>query len=444
MCLRQVESESEMFSKWRERSRSGKRQLFKFWGKCPSKSADGRGERFMMKPHRLPAGAASTLRRDRLLAGSASTEEPAVMKSSTRRLIIDRLLAERGVVPFELFEEVLRVSAPTIKRDLRYMREELGAPIQFSKARGGYCYAESPDADEHKTVPALRAKRASQSRTFDPFRRTKDRTVKLRSKQWYSSDELFVLTSTYDLLGQLEADGSSALAKELSPLRARVMDLFNLGGTSPRMLMRHVRVIDRSVIFREPEAFELVGCALCEKRRLRISYHSQRTGETKEREISPLRLVHYRNRWYVDAYCHLTEALKTFLIENISNAEILTTAVRRIPLSTIEAELDSGYGIFHGRKIQSAELHFTQEAGSYVLREAWHPKQRVEKLDDGTLMLTVPYSDSTEIVGEILRWGSKVEVVGPQELREEVRDEAARIAAQYTGDQKGDDNGNRG
>lgn len=207
------------------------------------------------------------------------------MKSSTRRLIIDRLLAERGVVPFELFEEVLRVSAPTIKRDLRYMREELGAPIQFSKARGGYCYAESPDADEHKTVPALRAKRASQSRTFDPFRRTKDRTVKLRSKQWYSSDELFVLTSTYDLLGQLEADGSSALAKELSPLRARVMDLFNLGGTSPRMLMRHVRVIDRSVIFREPEAFELVGCALCEKRRLRISYHSQRTGETKEREI---------------------------------------------------------------------------------------------------------------------------------------------------------------
>ena len=45
MCLRQVESESEMFSKWRERSRSGKRQLFKFWGKCPSKSADGRGER---------------------------------------------------------------------------------------------------------------------------------------------------------------------------------------------------------------------------------------------------------------------------------------------------------------------------------------------------------------------------------------------------------------
>ena len=100
MCLRQVESESEMFSKWRERSWSGKRQLFQVLGQSvPQSLPDGRGERFMKKPHRLPAGAASTLEETGFWPESASTEEPAVMKSSTRRLIIDRLLAERGVVP---------------------------------------------------------------------------------------------------------------------------------------------------------------------------------------------------------------------------------------------------------------------------------------------------------------------------------------------------------
>mgnify|MGYP007086218732 CR=1 FL=1 len=95
MCLRQVESESEMFSNGGS-APERKASAFQVLGKCPSKSADGRGERFMKKPHRLPAGAASTLRRDRLLAGSASTEEPAVMKSSTRRLIIDRFLPKGG------------------------------------------------------------------------------------------------------------------------------------------------------------------------------------------------------------------------------------------------------------------------------------------------------------------------------------------------------------
>ena len=46
-------------------------------------------------------------------------------------------------------------------------------------------------------------------------------------------------------------------------------------------------------------------------------------------------------------------------------------------------------------------------------------------------MLLVPYSDPTEIVGEILRWGSRVEVLEPQDLRDQVSSEAERIAALY-------------
>ena len=144
-----------------------------------------------------------------------------------------------------------------------------------------------------------------------------------------------------------------------------------------------------------------------------------------------MRLVHYRNRWYVDAFCHLTQQLKTFQIENIESAEILTTSVKRMVLDDVARELDAGYGIFHGKEIKTARLHFDGRAAHYVLREAWHPKQRVQQLDDGSLMLLVPYSDPTEIVGEILRWGSRVEVLEPQELRDQVSSEAERIAALY-------------
>ena len=62
------------------------------------------------------------------------------MKSSMRRLIIDRLLSEKGLVTFAEIQSVLQVSSPTIKRDLHYMREQLGAPIRYSKMRGGYYY----------------------------------------------------------------------------------------------------------------------------------------------------------------------------------------------------------------------------------------------------------------------------------------------------------------
>ncbi|MDO5531510.1 YafY family protein [Sutterella sp.] len=345
------------------------------------------------------------------------------MKSSMRRLIIDKLLTEKDFVPFEQFVSVLKVSEPTIKRDLRFMREELGAPIRYSRARDGYFYSTAS-----REVSTRRPKVESKVQAIENRRVT----PRLAQKQWYSSDELYVLTSAYDLLGALELDRTSALSAELAPLRARVLGLFTLGGTKPRDLMRHVRIVNRGTPFREPETFETIGCALCEKRRVKILYYSWHSDEHTDREISPLRLVHYRNRWYVDAFCHSTQALKTFLIENIKTAEILPSGVKRMTLESVAQELDAGYGIFHGRQVVNAKLLFTEEAARYALRESWHPKQRVEQLDDGSLMLSVPYTNPTELVGEVLRWGSRVKVVEPEELKVKVRDEAERIAALYS------------
>ena len=320
------------------------------------------------------------------------------MKSNMRRLIIDKLLTQKGYVSFEQIKSVLKVSEPTVKRDIRYMREELGAPIQYSHAKNGYYYA----------APAAEGKAKRGARGADRRPQEKDEAASpLMHKQWYSSEELYVLASAYDLLGALEGDQSSALVEEITPLRSRVLGLFSLGGSSPRELVRHVRVVNGRVPFKEPQTFETIGCALSERRRVRIRYYSWRTDESTEREISPLRLVHYRNRWYVDAFCHLTGQLKTFQIENIESAEIL--------------------------ELQIARLHFDEASARYVLREAWHPRQRVQKLNDGSLMLSVPYSDPTEIVGAILGWGSRVEVLEPQELRDQVGREAERIAALYSG-----------
>lgn len=62
------------------------------------------------------------------------------MQDSMRRVLIDRLLTDKSVVTLQELQDVLKVSIPTIKRDLRYMRKELKAPIVYSRTRGGYLY----------------------------------------------------------------------------------------------------------------------------------------------------------------------------------------------------------------------------------------------------------------------------------------------------------------
>lgn len=350
------------------------------------------------------------------------------MKSNMRRLIIDKLLTENEYVPFEQMQAVLKMSAPTIKRDLRFMREELKAPIRFSYLHGGYTYlSRNGENEAQETIgenPRL------------PFRPK----APLQRRQWYSPEELFVLATAYDLLGSVEDEKDSALSEEIAPLRARVLSLFNLGGVQPLELAERVRIIDRRLPCREPQTFETIGCALCEKRRVRIRYFSRKTGETSVREISPARLVHYRGGWYVDAFCHQAGEMRTFLIENIRSAEVLPIAAKaRLSADRVAAELDAGYGIFHGRNLKMARMHVRADTVPYVKREPWHPAQEIRMQKDGSAELLVPYYEPTELTGEILRWGRGVEVLEPQELREHVRKEAAGITALYaSGTESGD------
>ena len=225
-----------------------------------------------------------------------------------RRLIIDRLISEKGCVTFQELQDVLKASSPTIKRDIRYMREQLGAPITYSRADGGYRYStfESSKTDAPVRTSARRAGSKVGNAPLDFLR-----------KLWYSSTELLVLKTTVDLLELLACDKTSAIFSELEPLRSRVVSLFSLGDTLPRELLRRVKVVRNNKFFVESRAFETIGCALSSRHRAKIRYYTPSRDEETDREISPLRLVHYRNRWYVDAYCHRAEELRTFRIENI-------------------------------------------------------------------------------------------------------------------------------
>ena len=64
-------------------------------------------------------------------------------------------------------------------------------------------------------------------------------------------------------------------------------------------------------------------------------------------------------------------------------------------------------------------------------RETWHPEQQGRYDEDGCYLLSVPYSQDTELVMEILKYADDVEVLGPPELRARVRERVAATQALY-------------
>ena len=89
---------------------------------------------------------------------------------------------------------------------------------------------------------------------------------------------------------------------------------------------------------------------------------------------------------------------------------------REVAEAELDAALTLGYGLFAGPAEQRARLVFKPESARWVADELCHPDQSRGYPPDGQYELTVPYSDPRELVGEILRYGADVKVVGPESL----------------------------
>jgi predicted DNA-binding transcriptional regulator YafY len=174
-----------------------------------------------------------------------------------------------------------------------------------------------------------------------------------------------------------------------------------------------------------------MGEALLRRRRLHMRYLTRARGSVSEREVSPQRLVHYRNTWYLDAWCHRREQLLRFALDAVQEARVLDARAKDVALRQVQAEMDGGYGIFAGGTRREALLRFSPQAAPWISREEWHPEQQGRLLADGSWELRLPYVDETELVMDLLRQGAQVQVLAPASLRNAVRQRLAAALAAY-------------
>ncbi len=220
-----------------------------------------------------------------------------------------------------------------------------------------------------------------------------------------------------EVLDQLHA---GLLHDHLRPFEKRLKELLD-GIPAPVQDIRHrFRILHAGVRAVEPECFQIVSTATLARRRLFLRYYTKSRDAETERTVSPQRLIYYRSNWYLEAWCHSSNELRSFALDSIHEAKVLDRAAREVEEAVLDAHVGMGYGIFAGPATQTAVLRFTPEAARWVSKEEWHPKQ-VQRVDlDGSLILAVPYSQQHEILKDVLRHGPDVEVVSPGSLREAV------------------------
>ena len=292
----------------------------------------------------------------------------------------------------------LECSEPTVFRLLRALKDYLGAPIERHEESGGYYYRRDADGGSYE-LPGL----------------------------WFNTKELQALIVFDRLLESLEP---GLLGEHLAPLARRVTELLAHKRLGLDEAAHRIRILGMAT--RVPgECFGVVASATLQRHRLAITYHGRARDRVTERIVSPQRLVHYRDNWLVDGYCHLRNGLRTFAVDRIRDAKELEDVAQEVDDATLDQYFASSYGIFAGKADKTAVLRFSPERARWVADERWHPQQSGQYLTDGRYELRIPYRDPRELVMDILRHGPEVEVVSPKALRDEVAKKLGDALRQY-------------
>jgi predicted DNA-binding transcriptional regulator YafY len=325
------------------------------------------------------------------------------MDRTERFYKIELLIRTRGSVSFATLMDELGVSRATLKRDLEYLRSRMDAPIVYDRFDNGYKLegdARAGGTVKHE-LPGV----------------------------WFSEREIHALLTMHQLIQGLDEGG--VLGRHLQPLLDKLHGMLGADESQARQLMKRVKILSPARRPVAPRHFELIGSALMRRQRVQLGYWVRSRQQHTERIVSPQRLVHYRSTWYLDAWCHRSDALRRFALDAIRDAQLIEQRAKDVALKTIEAELDAGYGVFSGAQVQWATLRFSPEAAQWVAHEQWHPQQQAELHDDGALTLRVPYADATELAMDVLRHGEQVRVLAPASLAEVVRERLAAAAQAY-------------
>lgn len=324
------------------------------------------------------------------------------MKKADRIYKLHNLLQNRQFITRKELQSTLEVARATLTRDIEFLRSQLNTPVVYDPELGGYRLDRQATLKGMHELPGL----------------------------WFNESEINALLA---IEGLLESIQPGLLGPHIAPLKKRMEQLLGKLSHAPNEIRKRILLLPATPRKLKLEHFEACANATLNRKRLRIEHYDRELDTVRSREVSPQRMVRYKENWYLDTWCHLRNSIRTFSVDAIRGAAILEVTAQEVPDEELDAVLAAGYGIYAGREVQWAVLKFSPWQARWTAHETWHVDQKSCFEPDGSYILEIPYSGDGELVMDILKYGHDVEVLEPAELRRVISARLAKAVARYQG-----------
>ena len=288
----------------------------------------------------------------------------------------------------------LEVSAKSIHRDIEFMRDRLELPVAYDGRRFGYCYS-----GEVAAFP----------------------TVQI------TEGELFALIVAEKALQQYR--GTHFEKPLLSAIKKMEQSL-------PETISFNLSDIEQIISFRtriEPildlEIFDALAKATARRAQITLGYRKPGRREIEPRVVDPYHLANINGEWYLFAYDHLRNDIRTFVPARIQSVKPTGRTFARPRKFSLDQRLRDSFGVHSGEGRYDVVIRFNTHAAGYVREKKWHKSQRLRELKGGGVELRMRLSSLAEVERWVLSWGGDAAVLKPAALVEAVKAAARKMLA---------------
>lgn len=310
---------------------------------------------------------------------------------------LHRILSERKTpIGKPQLAEKLECSEKTVQRALDNLRDYLNAPLEYNTEQKGWYYDKT--ADDLFELPGL----------------------------WLTAQEIYSLSTMMNLIRNLD---EGFLKEDIATLEKTLNKLLTSHGVQADQFWQTLHYIPRGKRELTSQDIPVFSEALLKKKQVKLTYVDYQQRKT-QRTVSPIKLVHYQDNWYLDAWCHLRKDLRSFMLARIEKAKLCSADAIEVDPKQASDHFRKSYGIFAGKPKHTAKLMFYGHAATDAASKRWHTDQIAEWFGK-QYQLTIPYNDDRELIRDILAYGDQVEVLAPSALKKRISNIAKRMVTNY-------------
>jgi proteasome accessory factor B len=160
---------------------------------------------------------------------------------------------------------------------------------------------------------------------------------------------------------------------------------------------------------------------------VRILHRAPYREKAIEREVDPYKLWYVNNGLYLVGHDHREDALRTFAVERIHSAKLTNRRFETPPDFNFDEFQKTAFNVIWGEP-QEVKIRFSSSQAPYIRERTWHPSQQIETESDGGIVITLRVADLDEVKRWLIGFGAEAEVLGPEQLRNDVENECRQMA----------------